>query len=312
MIRFARDQALASFMLAVVLILGANALFPLQDALTKQMITTFPIWAVLFVRSAAVLVVTLAIGRGRLVQHVLVTPWKGFLTIRAAVMLCGWVAFYLSIRSLGFGQAVTLYFVSPILVALAAKPFLREQTPWPQWAAIVLGFAGVALASGISEFRFSSAVALALASACFWAIALLMLRNAAKEEGALTQVAFCNAVFVAVTLVPVLAEGFPATPVSIAWMGGIGLIGGAAQFCLYNAARRIPAPVLAALEYTSILSAFALGYLMFGETPTPRIWLGAALILTSGLIVVMVEHGRARLGPPGQGAGVKPIAGQVQ
>lgn len=33
---------------------------------------------------------------------------------------------------------------------------------------------------------------------------------------------------------------------------------------------------------------------MFGETPTPRIWFGAALILTSGLVVVMVEQGRGR------------------
>jgi drug/metabolite transporter (DMT)-like permease len=87
-------------------------------------------------------------------------------------------------------------------------------------------------------------------------------------------------------------------------MAGIGLVGGAGQFCLYDAARRIAAPVIAALEYTSILSAFALGYLMFGETPTPRIWLGAALILTSGLIVVMVEREHARLG---YGAGLGPV-----
>ena len=220
MVRIARDQASTSFLLAVLLILGANMLFPLQDALTKQMITTLPVWAVLFVRSAAVLVVTLAIGRARLVQHVLVTPWKGFRAIRAGVMLCGWMAFYLSIRSLGLGQAVTLYFLSPILAALAAKPFLREQTPWPQWAAILLGFAGVALASGISDFRFSTAVALALVSASFWAVSLLMLRNASKEEGALTQVAFCNAIFVAVTLIPVLAQGFPAPQRRLlGWLG---------------------------------------------------------------------------------------------
>ena len=92
--------------------------------------------------------------------------------------------------------------------------------------------------------------------------------------------------------IPVLAQGFSATPASIAWMVGIGLVGGAGQFCLYDAARRLPAPVLAALEYTSILSAFALGYLMFGETPTPRIWFGAALILTSGLVVADRERTR--------------------
>ena len=48
MVRIARDQASTSFLLAVLLILGANMLFPLQDALTKQMIMTLPVWAVLF------------------------------------------------------------------------------------------------------------------------------------------------------------------------------------------------------------------------------------------------------------------------
>ena len=94
-VRIARDPAMTSFAIAVLLTLSANVLFPLRDALTKQMITTFPVRAVLFVRRAAVLVVTLAIGRARLVQHVLVTPCKGFLAIRAAVMLCGWMAFNL-------------------------------------------------------------------------------------------------------------------------------------------------------------------------------------------------------------------------
>ena len=83
MVRIARDPAMTSFAIAVLLTLSANVLFPLQDALTKQMITTFPVWAVLFVRSAAVLVVTLAIGRARLVHQVLVTPWKGFLRFAA-------------------------------------------------------------------------------------------------------------------------------------------------------------------------------------------------------------------------------------
>jgi hypothetical protein len=46
MVRIARDRALTSFMLAVALTLSANMLFPLQDALTKQMIITLPVWAV--------------------------------------------------------------------------------------------------------------------------------------------------------------------------------------------------------------------------------------------------------------------------
>jgi drug/metabolite transporter (DMT)-like permease len=127
MVQGARDKTLLSFLLAIALVLSANVLFPLQDALTKQMIADFPVWAVLFVRSVAVLAATLAIGSGRLIQHIVVTPWRAFLTIRAAVMLCGGMTFYLSVRSLGLGQAVTLYFLSPILVAIAARPFLESK-----------------------------------------------------------------------------------------------------------------------------------------------------------------------------------------
>ena len=52
-----------------------------------------------------------------------------------------------------------------------------------------------------------------------------MLRNASKDEGMLTQVAFCNAIFVAVTVISVVVKGFPATPVLIAWMAVNGLVG---------------------------------------------------------------------------------------
>jgi hypothetical protein len=51
---------------------------------------------------------------------------------------------------------------------------------------------------------------------------------------------------------------------------------------------------------------------VFIETPKLEIWLGAALILTSGLIVGMVEQGRVRLGPSGQGAKLGPVAGRFQ
>ena len=298
MVRGMRGKASESFLAAGALVICANVLFPLQDAFTKQAMVDFPLWAVLFVRSAAILAFTLAIGRTRLVHRLVETPWKLFLAIRAIIMLCAWAAFYLSVRSLGLGQATTLYFLSPILVALAAKPFLAERTSWAQWLAILWGFVGVVSASGISKFQFSPAIAFALISACLWSVALLMLRAASKEEGALTQVAFCNAVFVAVTFVPVLVQGFSADLREIAWIAMIGLVGGAGQFCLYVAARRIAAPVLSALEYTSIVSAFGLGYLMFGEIPTPRIWFGAALILVAGLIVIAVEQERARRARP--------------
>jgi uncharacterized membrane protein len=125
-----------------------------------------------------------------------------------------------------------------------------------------------------------------------------MLRSVSKEEGTLVQVAFCNGVFALVTLVPLLLLGFSASIAALISMVAVGFVGGSGQFCLYEAARRVPAPVLSALEYTSILSAFALGYLMFSEIPTTQIWFGAVFILLSGLIVVGVEQDRMKTAAP--------------
>src|SRR5258708_6051412 len=122
-----RDRGSAALLLAVGLTLIANILLPLQDALTKQLIVGLPVWAVLFVPSTTVFAATLLIGRGPLISRIVRTPLKGFMTIRAFVMLGGWITFYLAVRHLGLGQAITLYFLSPILVTIAAKPFLGER-----------------------------------------------------------------------------------------------------------------------------------------------------------------------------------------
>jgi drug/metabolite transporter (DMT)-like permease len=293
-------HASAALWLAVGLMVLANILLPLQDALAKQLITDFPVLEVMFVRSLTVFALTLAIGRTWLVGRIVQTPLKRFMTIRALVMLAGWITAYTALRHIPLGQSITLYFVAPILVSLAAGPLLGERTPLLQWVAVIIGFVGVVLASGVVGFQISWAVGLALFSACLWAISLLMLRSMSSEESSIVQVAFANGLFVVFTALPLIVNGSSATFDDIAWMMLVGLVGGAGQFALYEAARRVPAPVLATLEYSSILSAFALGYLMFAEVPNLRLWLGAAFILVSGVITVRVERERRRMSAPVQ------------
>ncbi|MBN9073479.1 MAG: DMT family transporter [Rhizobiales bacterium] len=291
------DQRTGLFV-PVGLVLAANVLLPFQDALTKQIIETVPVWEVLFVRSAWVFAATLVLGRRRLAVRLIRSPLKRFMTVRGLLMLAAWIAFYLAVRHLPLAQAITLYFVSPILVSLAAGPFLGERTPALQWVAIGLGLTGVALAGRLADFAISGAVALALLAACLWAASLLMLRSMSQEESTLVQVSFVNGLFAVATAVPLFVYGSSASTGQILAMMGIGCVGGLGQFCLYEAAGRLPVSALSTLEYTSILSAFALGYLMFAEIPTLQIWLGAALILVSGILVVGVEHGRLQQAAP--------------
>ena len=289
--------------MAVGLMLAANVLLPLQDALTKALIGSLPVGQVMLLRSLTVLVAVLLIGRGAVAGRMVRARMKGFMLLRGLINLAAWICFYMALRTLPLAQGVTIYFISPILVALIAGPLLGERMPLLHWAGAIIGFFGVMLASGVAEFRLSPAVGLAFLSAVLWALSLVMLRRTANAESTLVQVAFSSAVFVAVTAVPLLAgEVWQPSAAQAAAIAGVGLIGGAGQCAVYEAARRLPAPVLSSLEYSAILGGFGLGYLMFGEVPAPMVSIGAALIVGSGVIVVALERRRSR-GPAAPHAG---------
>lgn len=288
----------ASFWIAVGLIFAANVLLPLQDAFSKGYVQDLPVWQVLLVRSLTVLAIAVAIGRGPVIRRARRARNLRWIVLRALMNLAAWGCFYLALRDIPLAQAITLYFFSPILVALMAGPFLGERVGLGQWAAIAAGFGGVALASGAASFEMSSASAFALLAAALWAGTMLMLRAFSGEEGALAQVVAANVVFVLVTGACALVWGWQADLSQTLGIAAAGVLGGAGQFAIYEAARRIPASTLAALEYGALVSGFGLGWLMFDEIPTAAVWGGAGLVLVSGVAVVGLERLRARAAPP--------------
>ena len=70
----------------------------------------------------------------------------------------------------------------------------------------------------------------------------------------------------------------------------LALAGGLAQLTLTGALRLAPVALVMPMDYTSLLWATLLGLLMFGELPTPWTWIGAPIIIASGLLIVWREH----------------------
>jgi drug/metabolite transporter (DMT)-like permease len=74
-----------------------------------------------------------------------------------------------------------------------------------------------------------------------------------------------------------------------------GFAGGLGQFLWFEGVRRAPASLLAPLEYSLLAYAIFWGYVFFGDLPSERTLIGAAVVLTSGLAVMWVEIRRARI-----------------
>jgi drug/metabolite transporter (DMT)-like permease len=85
----------------------------------------------------------------------------------------------------------------------------------------------------------------------------------------------------------------PGSGTSLAILLSLGLWGGLGHYFTARAYHCAPASVVAPFSYLQLVGAAASGYLAFGEVPGPAVWLGAALIVASGLFLVYAE-GRAR------------------
>jgi drug/metabolite transporter (DMT)-like permease len=130
----------------------------------------------------------------------------------------------------------------------------------------------------------------ALAAALFTASVTIVIRRLGKTERAATTVFW----FAVSSLLPLglamlfFGRGHDA----LTWelLAGIALSGGIAQLTLTGALRLAPVALVMPMDYTSLLWAVLLGASMFGELPTPWIWLGAPIIIASGLVIVWREQ----------------------
>ncbi len=275
---------------------GAYFLFSLHDASNKWLVATIPVWEVLFFRSLFIVIVSLAIGRARLVEEIVATPLKRPLALRGLLTLVAWLCYYSAARFLPLAQLLTLYFAAPLIVTALSQPLLGERVTAVRWFSVGIGFCGVLVASNPFGVRLGWPTVLVLIAASLWGYGVILMRQIARRERSLVQMVVSNLVFTAVTGVASVFTWVPLHLPDLALITAVGVFGGLGQFLMFEAARRAPAAVMATVEYSALLWAFILGFLIWHDIPPPAIWAGAALILTAGAVLVFSERRAAAHG----------------
>jgi drug/metabolite transporter (DMT)-like permease len=272
----------------------AYALFSVHDATIKWLVATLPVWQVLFFRSATVVAACLVIGRTRLLERSIATPLKLPLLMRGVITLVAWLCYYSASRDLPLAQLLSLYFAAPLIVTVLAVPVLGETVTAGRAIAVLLGFAGVLLASDPTGVRVSLATLLVLIAAALWGYGIILMRQIARRESSMLQMLWSNGIFLAGTSVACALSWRTPDWRQFGLLMMVGVLGGIGQFSLFEAAQRAPATVMATVEYSALIWAFILGYLIWGDIPPVAVFVGAGLILLAGLILVTVERRSAR------------------
>jgi drug/metabolite transporter (DMT)-like permease len=278
----------------IALVSLTYVVFTLLDGSAKWLVATVPVIVVVWLRfltHAIIATVLLLPIRG--VSLVKTRHWRWHL-LRGA-MFCAmtginfWVLQYLQL-------AVTssIFFIVPILIALMAAPMLGEKLDAGRWVAIIAGFAGVLVIVRPGSAEFHPAMLLSLVNAALYALFNLSTRQLAAYDSPET-IQFLPAVVASIVLAPFAIVGWesPATSREWALLCLLGVLGGLGHYLLALAHRYAPATVIAPFLYQQVLYMALFGYLVFGDVPGAGVWLGAAIVIASGLYLFARERRRA-------------------
>jgi drug/metabolite transporter (DMT)-like permease len=211
--------------------------------------------------------------------------------VRAVIGLVSMACMFSAVMLLPLAEATTLQFTMPIFATLLGALVLREPTGIHRWGAVIAGFIGVVIVTqpGSGHVPLLGGM-LGIAAAMFSATVSILLRRIGRTELATTTVFY----FSVLSIVPLGAWfAFTTTAHSSGTWGFlilVGLAGGVGQIAMTKSLAMAPVAVTLPMDYSGLIWATLYGYLLFAVLPTPMTWVGAPMIIGSGLYIVWREH----------------------
>jgi len=208
---------------------------------------------------------------------------------------------FVALRYLQLDQTVTIFFLTPLLVAALAGPLLGEWVGWHRMLAIVAGFLGVLLVMHPGFGTVHWAMLLVLVATFGYALYNLATRYlAAFDPPSVTQTYTPLAGALILAPLALVSWHWPASAAQWLLLASLGFWGGLGHWLLILAHRSAPAPVLAPFIYLGLIWMSAAGFFIFGNLPTLWTLSGAGIVILSGLYLLARERklmGVAKGGP---------------
>lgn len=266
------------------------ACLSVNDAIAKTLTDDYSAVQILFLRNLIALpaAVALAVRMGGTAALRSYRPAAHL--VRGVLWLCAATLFFSGLRHLGLAEATTLVFAAPVFITALSALLLKEKVGWRRWSAVLVGFLGVVVVVRPGSAAFQPAALFPVATALFYAGLMISARWVDPRESVWTLMLYLVG---AGALLGGLLTPFVWTairPEDLWLFFGIALFGTAGMTLMTQAFRFAPAAVIAPFDYTALLWATALGWLIWSEVPDLATYVGAGIIILSGLFIVFREQ----------------------
>ena len=273
--------------------------FSLMDAGLKTLSAHYPPFQVAALRGASSLPWLLAWALASTGLAPLFRVRWSLHLLRGGLGIMMMASFVYALHRLPLSTAYTLFFVAPLLITALSVPLLGERVGPRRWTAIAIGLVGVLVVLRPTGEGMRSLAGLAvLVAALGYAVSAVTVRVLARTDSTQSMVVW-------LMLLMAVGAGLLAwpqwTPIRAAdgWIIlGIGIAGACGQYAITEAFRLGEASLLAPLEYTALVWGVLLDATLWGVLPVSRTWLGAGIIVASGLYLLRRERVHAEAEHP--------------
>ncbi len=277
----------------ILCIVGAMGCFVTNDALVKFASQSMPSAQLIFIRGAMSVLLVLAVAHALGATTRLREATRGWVAVRALVDATATMLYLGSLFHLPIANATAINLAAPLFMTMFAALFMTERVRGARWLAVGAGFLGVLLVIQPRAQGFNSWALVCLLGTLFHAARDLMTR---RIHAGVPSILITLATAVAVTVVSGVASllqgwrPFGVFEFGLLALASVFLTGG--YYFIISSMRHGEMTLIAPFRYSGLLFALVLGYGVWGEVPNALAWFGIALLIASGLYVLVSEKRR--------------------
>ena len=298
----------------ILFILTGMALFSVQDSLIKYIFEDTALYELYFGRTLTALILLALYLKITSQKLVMKTYYPLLTTVRVICFFFGFSFFYISLTYMSLAMANALFFSSPFFISILAIVFLGEKVGIRRWLAIIVGFLGVYIVLNPNFENFDYTKLAPVACALFYAISMTITKITSDKDSVYSQMfhLYIGAIGISIiffiftgkgqfntfsdpTLQFILREWFTNPTYSWPFIIIMGLVASLSFYFVFSAYSIASPSVVSLFEYSLIIWAIIIGYLLFNDIPTARTFIGVALIIGAGVYIYIREKAKDQM-----------------
>lgn len=260
--------------------------FTIMNTIVKQLKSVTPHQLVFFRALGSVI---LCVGYLKFKKINLVGTQQKLLFARGVLGTVSMFFFFLTVKEIPFGSAVSLRYVAPIFAGIFAIILLKEKITFVQWCCFFTAFLGVFILKGFDSRITITGLVYVSVSALFSGLVYVLIRKIGKREHPVVIVLYF--MFCAMTLGGIVSIFDWKSPTLIDWwlLASLGIFGFIGQVFMTKAYQTASIGIVAPMKYIESVFAILFGWIWFQESYTLITLVGLFLIIGSMLVNMLTK-----------------------